>query len=110
MASQPKPRKRRTPTGRFAICSASDIAHDRVACEVYANKTGEHYFLLCGECMGRCFLNTWEEGWGWTLHQVTFGTVLPDGRPFLPARVVGLSPARRIELEMAEGWHRRPGS
>jgi len=58
-----------------------------VATEVHEGKTG-HYFALCGECMTRIFLNTWEPGWGFTMQQVEL-----QG-----CRIVGLAPVRRMQL------------
>jgi len=61
--------------------------------EVYLSASGK-WFAYCGRCKTRCFLNTWEKGWGWTLAQAES----PPGQGGWGAQV-DIPPPRRMELE-----------
>lgn len=66
----PRKREPSKPTGRFVPCSASFAAHEGwVFAEVHLSANGK-WFAFCGRCRSRVFLNTWGEGWGFTLAQV----------------------------------------
>lgn len=83
-----KKRRKRRYTGRFLPCQANLFAHaDLIACEVLQAES-EHYYTLCPTCMTRSFLNTWEDGWGYTLAEVEA----------MGARAPSVPPQRRLEL------------
>jgi hypothetical protein len=60
--------KNKIYTGRFVLCPASYFSHTQlVGCEV---QLGKSFFALCPFCTTRMFLNTWEEGQGYTIHDL----------------------------------------
>jgi hypothetical protein len=86
-------RKKPRALGRFVPCPASFVAHDGwVFVEVQASQEKEAHFFFCTRCRSRCFLNTWQDAWGFTLAQV-----LNDWHA-----EVDIPPAHRIELEREE--------
>lgn len=86
-------KKKALPLGRFVPCPASFVAHDGwVFNEVMKSQEKEAYFTFCSRCRSRSFLNTWEDGWGFTLAQV-----LNDWHA-----EVDIPPPHRLELEREE--------